>query len=81
MAVNESQIIMQRVAYPKPRYSITEACELLGIKRTRLYQHVNAGRLTLIKDGARSFVLHDELVLLAATGAPPRDAYPTENPE
>ena len=79
MSETKKSVQPQPLHFPKPRYSIAEACELLGIKRTRLYQHVKSGRLRLIKDGARSFVLHDELVALSAAGAPPREPYPNES--
>ena len=58
------------LVYPKPRYSVREAMELLGIKRTRFYEHVKSGRLPIVKDGHLSFVLHDDLVSLAETSAP-----------
>jgi excisionase family DNA binding protein len=58
------------MTYPKPRYSVREAMELLGIKRTRFYEHVKSGRLKVIKDGRKSFVVHDDLVALAETSAP-----------
>lgn len=42
-------------------YSITEACALLGIRRTSLYKIIRSGKLRAIKIGRRTFFLRDEV--------------------
>lgn len=47
-------------------YQIPEACRLLGIGRTLLYELITNGKLTVVKLGARTLVPADELAKLAA---------------
>lgn len=41
--------------------AFAEAIELAGMKTTRAYEEVKAGRLVIIKNGRRSFVRASEL--------------------
>ena len=41
--------------------SVTEACTLLGIKRTQFYKIVGEERLSVVKLGRRTLVRTDEL--------------------
>jgi excisionase family DNA binding protein len=41
---------------PIERYSIDEACAYLRQSRAKTYQDIRDGRLSIIKDGARSYV-------------------------
>jgi excisionase family DNA binding protein len=46
---------------PTLRVEIEEAAQILRISRSRLYQHIKAGRLSMQKDGARSLITVEEL--------------------
>jgi len=45
----------------KARYSISEATHYLGIGRTKLYEHINSGKISVTKDGRRTLILRREL--------------------
>lgn len=42
-------------------YSIDEACVLLSISRTHLYDLMNNGMLTFFKDGSRRYITKQSL--------------------
>jgi excisionase family DNA binding protein len=48
-------------------YTVNEACDVLGIKRTALYERQKAGLITFRKDGTRTLVDRDELERYAAS--------------
>jgi excisionase family DNA binding protein len=41
---------------PIERYTIDEACAYLRQSRAKTYQDIKAGRLPVLKDGARTYV-------------------------
>lgn len=43
------------------RVGIQDAAQVLGISRTRIFEHVKAGRLKKVKDGHRTLFLMTEL--------------------
>ena len=45
----------------KLAYTINEACEAIGIKRTMLYREITAGRLEPRKIGNKTIILADDL--------------------
>jgi excisionase family DNA binding protein len=49
----------------KPRYSVAEASELLGISRALAWQRIKAGKLAVVRDGKRSFVTNEEVARYA----------------
>ena len=49
------------VIYPKPRYSVNDCLALLDESRERFYAKVRSGRYRIIKDGRRTYMLHDDL--------------------
>ncbi len=51
----------QNVIYPKPRYSVHDCLALLDESRERFYAKVRSGRYRVIKDGRRTYMLHDDL--------------------
>ena len=51
----------------KPRYSVAECLELLGVSRKHFYAQVKAGRYKIVKDGSRTFMTRADL-LAAAKG-------------
>lgn len=51
-------------------YTPAEACRLLNMSRSKLYQEMDAGRLTWVKNGRRSFFHKDELERYAAALTP-----------
>jgi excisionase family DNA binding protein len=57
------------------RYSLREAQTLLGLSRSTLYTRIAAGKLTVHKDGRRTFVLAAELDRYLATLNAPADAH------
>lgn len=42
-------------------YSITEASELLGIGKTKLYQLISESRISIVKIGKRTLIHIDEI--------------------
>jgi excisionase family DNA binding protein len=42
-------------------YTLDQACEIVGLGKTKLYAEIKAGRLKIKKCGARSIVPRDEL--------------------
>ena len=53
-------------AAPKRAYRIDEACYVLGIGRTSLYELVKVGELKLIKIAGRSLVPNSEIERLTS---------------
>ncbi|MCL2473974.1 MAG: helix-turn-helix domain-containing protein [Alphaproteobacteria bacterium] len=45
----------------KLAYSPKEVCEAIGICRTKLYQHINAGKIQARKDGRDTVILKQDL--------------------
>ena len=41
---------------PNQRYTINEACDYLRISRAYVYKQINAGLLTTITEGRRTFI-------------------------
>ncbi len=55
----------------KPRYSVPESLELLGVSRWFFYDRVKNGQYRIIKDGGRTFMTHEQLLDAAqGDGAP-----------
>ena len=54
--------------HDKFAYSVDEACRLLSIGRTSLYELAKTGQLKLIKIAGRTLVPHSELVRLTRVG-------------
>jgi excisionase family DNA binding protein len=53
---------MQTPTLPqKLAFSIREACELLSLGRSRVYQELKAGRLRFVKVGGRTLIPEVEL--------------------
>ena len=50
----------------KPRYSISECLELLGVSRGFFYGRVRTGHYRVVKDGARTFMTHEQLLNAAS---------------
>lgn len=48
-------------------HTITSACEMLGISRTRLFGEIKAGRIAAVKLGSRTMLKHAELERYVAT--------------
>jgi len=46
---------------PQLRFEIPEAAKILRISRATLYERINAGLITVQKDGRRTFVTECEL--------------------
>jgi len=49
-------------------HSVADAARLIGISRSRLYQLIVSGELTVARIGCRTLVPHDELVRLLDAG-------------
>jgi excisionase family DNA binding protein len=47
---------MSRSASEKRAFSIAEFCDRYGIRRTKTYHEIKAGRLRIVKVGRRSLV-------------------------
>jgi len=45
----------------KLAYSPNEVCAAIGICRTKLYQHINAGKILARKDGRDTVILKEDL--------------------
>lgn len=58
-------------------YSVPESCEALGVSRSTIYAYARAGRLRLVKSGARSRVPGEDLRRLSAGG----EGAPGSSPE
>lgn len=52
------------------RYSIVEASDLLRQSRAKTYEDIKAGKLRVIKDGARVYVHGSEIVRRSAAQSP-----------
>ena len=48
-------------AFQKEGLSITEACAVAGIGKTKLYEAIGAGQLEARKYGKRTLILRDDL--------------------
>lgn len=48
-------------------HTITSACAMLGISRTRLFGEIKAGRIAAVKIGSRTMLKHAELERYVAT--------------
>lgn len=59
----------------KLRYSIPEFCEATGLSRSKTYERIRAGQISVVKDGKETFITHDEAVRYARTPQPPVEAY------
>lgn len=64
----------------KPRYNPAEAAMLLGIARSRLYERIKEGRITVVKDGRATFITAREIVRYAAEPQPGHERYKTTEP-
>lgn len=60
---------MQYHETQKLAYSINEACHAVGIKRSKLYELINQGRVTTRKIGSRTLIPADSLRALIADSA------------
>ena len=56
------QIRTSEIIFPKPRYTVPECLILLGESRDRFYGKVRSGRYLIIKDGRRTYMLHEQLL-------------------
>lgn len=52
------------------RIKIEDAARRLGISRSKVYEHITAGKLSRVKDGARAFVTEGSLLALEAADNP-----------
>jgi excisionase family DNA binding protein len=52
------------------RVGIPEAARLLGVSRARLYEHMKAGAIRSVKDGARTLFTMAELRAFVARNDP-----------
>lgn len=43
------------------KHSVDEACERIGLGRSKLYEEINAGRLDAIKEGRRTFITEESV--------------------
>ena len=48
-------------AFEKEGLSVTEACAVSGIGKTKLYEAISAGQLKARKCGKRTIILRDDL--------------------
>ena len=65
--MNSESSESKRIVSPEPyAFQINDACELLGIGRTSLYDLVKKGELSVIKIGGRSLVPRSEMVRLTS---------------
>lgn len=55
-APTTNDLVKQRLLYP-----LGEAAQLLGRHRTSLYDLARQGRLELVRDGGRTYVLAEEI--------------------
>jgi hypothetical protein len=58
----------------KLRYTIPEFCQLTGLSRSKAYERIRLGQISVIKDGFQTFISHDEATRYAVTPLPA--AYP-----
>ena len=64
----------------KLRYRYTEAAEVLGISRAKIYRRIREGRLHPVYDGAQPFLSHEELQRYANEAQPNLEDYQAKNP-
>ena len=50
---------------PKPRYTVPEASQALGVSRALIYQRIRSGALRCVRDGNRVLIIHGELMRYA----------------
>lgn len=53
---------------PNQRYVIAEACAILRQSKAGLYKDIAAGRLSVIREGARTYVHGSELIRRSRVG-------------
>jgi hypothetical protein len=53
------------------RVGVLDAARIIGVSRARLYQHMKAGTIAFIKDGARTLFLVTELRAFVARSSRP----------
>lgn len=59
---------------PNQRYEMVEACAILRQSKAGVYKDIAAGRLSVIKEGARTYVHGTELIRRSRVGlSAPRD--------
>jgi hypothetical protein len=51
----------------RPLVSTAAACDLLSIRKTKLYEHLAAGDLKSVKRGSRRYIFTDSVLALVAT--------------
>jgi excisionase family DNA binding protein len=49
----------------RQRYTVEESLDYLRVSRARLYENINAGEITAIKDGRRTFIPGSEIARLS----------------
>jgi hypothetical protein len=54
----------------KPRYAVPESLVLLGISRGLLFQRIEQGALSVVRDGRRIFLTDDEIRRYCASSRP-----------
>jgi excisionase family DNA binding protein len=65
----------------KLAYRIPEACAATGYKRSKLYELIKAGKITIIKDGCCTLILRSELERYLDSLQPVRVREPIPRPE
>jgi excisionase family DNA binding protein len=58
---NGGQTLKDNPGFQREGLSISEACAVAGIGRTKIYQAITAGNLKARKCGKRTLVLRDDL--------------------
>jgi excisionase family DNA binding protein len=53
----------------RQRYTVDESLEYLRVSRARLYKKIQAGELTVLKDGRRTFIPGSEIARLSRFAA------------
>lgn len=59
--MQSQSIITERADLPKLVYTIREACRVSTLGRATIYNHINAGRLRVVRVGGRTLVPVDSL--------------------
>lgn len=54
----------------KLRYTIPEACEVLGTSRAKLYERIRRGEIAVVRDGRQAFITAEEAARYAGTTLP-----------
>lgn len=50
-----------RTPLPRPVYTVKEACSVSTLARATIYNHINAGRLRVVRVGGRTLIPADSL--------------------